>query len=257
MAPSDRLLELLAGEAAGERLGDAEWRELEELLDALPPDARQRERDGMLEAAALAQAAFLAEDRANWSAMPADLRGRLESMGRARAADLPLRASGPVSRFGWGWIAAAAMTLMWLGTAVWLQQEPQVIESLPIQVAADARVLPWRSEIGGYQEVQGQITWSDSMQAGEMRFSGLPVNDPEVAQYQLWIVDPDRHENPVDGGVFDAAANGELVVAVQAKLPVSEPVAFAVTLEQTGGVVVSGGPLLLVASEGERPEATL
>ena len=70
-------------------------------------------------------------------------------------------------------------------------------------------------------------------------------------------MDPDRYANPVDGGVFDAAADGELVVAVYAKLAVDAPVAFAVTLEQAGGVVVSDGPLLLVAAEGQRPDSSL
>ena len=258
MAPADRLRELLAGEAAGERLADAEWFELEALLESMPIEARRSEREGMHEAAALAQAAFLAEDRTSWRGMPEDLRERLLTMGRARAVDVAPPARRPAPRFGWGWTAAAAMTLVWLATAVWVQRPQPLVDPQAIQAAADAVSLPWSSEIAGYEQVRGQITWSDSLQAGEMRIYGLPANDPGVAQYQLWIVDPDRHDNPVDGGVFDASAPaGELVVAVQARLPVAEPVAFAVTLEQAGGVVVSDGPLLLVASEGERPQASL
>ncbi len=257
MVPADRLRELLAGDAAGERLVEAEWLELEERLGAMPPEARSRERESMQEAAALAQAAFLAEDRASWRGMPEELRARLMTMGRARAVDLAPPPRRPILRSGWGWAAAAALMLVWLVTTVWFQGPQLAVDSQAIQSAADARSLPWRSEIGAYEQVSGQITWSDSLQAGEMRFSGLPANDPEVAQYQLWIVDPGRHRNPVDGGVFDASPAGEFVVAVQAKLPVAEPVAFAVTLEQVGGVVVSDGPLLLVASEGERPRTSL
>lgn len=250
-------MELLAGEAAGERLGDAEWLELDERLAAMPAGARSRERERMDEAAALAQAAFLAEDPASWRGMPADLRSRLNAMGRARAVDAPPRARRPLSRGGWGWAAAAAMALVWLATAVLFQQPLPAADSQAIQAAADARTLPWRAEAGAYEQVRGEIIWSTSLQAGEMRFSGLPANDPALVQYQLWIVDPNRHDNLVDGGVFDATETGELVVAVKAKLPVLEPVAFAVTLEQSGGVVVSDGPLLLVASEGPRPNASL
>ena len=250
-------MELLAGEAAGERLGDAEWLELDERLASMPPGARSRERERMDEAAALAQAAFLAEDRASWQGMPENLRERLNAMGRARAVDAPLRARRPLSRGGWGWAAAAAMALVWLATAVWFQQPRPAVDSQAIQAAADVRILPWRAEVSAYEQVRGEITWSTSLQAGEMRFSGLPANDPALTQYQLWIVDPNRHDNPVDGGVFDAAETGEFVVPVKAKLAVLEPVAFAVTLEQAGGVVVSDGPLLLVASEGPRPNASL
>ena len=257
MAPADRLMELLAGEAAGERLGDADWLELDERLAAIPADARSRERERIDEAAALAQAAFLAEDRASWQGMPKDLRERLNAMGRARAVDAPLSARRPLARGGWGWAAAAAMALVWLATAVWFRQPQPVLDSQAIQAAADARTLSWRAEAGAYEQVRGEIIWSTSLQAGEMRFSGLPANDPALMQYQLWIVDPNRHDNPVDGGVFDAAGSGEFVVAVKAKLPVLEPVAFAVTLEQAGGVVVSDRPLLLVASEGPRPNTSL
>jgi hypothetical protein len=36
-----------------------------------------------------------------------------------------------------------------------------------------------------------------------MSLKNLAVNDPTQNQYQLWIVDPERDELPVDGGVFD------------------------------------------------------
>ena len=259
MTPADRFRELLAAEAAGERLDDAEYGELREWLAALPAAERVRERDAMHEAAALGQAALLADDPAAWRRMPEDLRGRLLGMARARAADAPpaaapRRANWPAR---WGWAAAAAMVIVWLVSTVLLPRQPTVPEGVSVQAAPDLVRLPWRSEIPGYEEVRGEIAWSDTLQAGEMRFAGLPPNDPEVQQYQLWIVDPERHEHPVDGGVFDVAADGDIVVPVDAKLNVTQPVAFAVTLEQRGGVVVSQGPLLLVAAAGPRPGSPL
>ena len=259
MTPADRIRELLAEEASGGRLGEAGFAELAELLGALPPAERELERRAMQEAAALGQAAFLAEDRAAWRPMPEELRSRLTAMGRARALDpapryaprrAPRRANWPAR---WGWAAAAAMVLAWIVTAVLLPRPPLMPAGATVQSAPDAFTLPWRSDISGYEEVQGGIVWSDSLQAGEMRFAGLPPNDPAEQQYQLWIVDPDRFEHPVDGGVFDASPDGDFAVPMDAKLAVEGPVAFAVTLEQRGGVVVSNGPLLLVASTGERP----
>ena len=263
MTPPERIRELLAAEAAGERLDDAEYGELRELLPAIPAAERARERDAMHEAAALAQAAFLAEDREAWRPMPQDLRERLLGMARARALDsaprrapdrAPRRANWPAR---WGWAAATAMLAAWIVSAV-LPPRPQAVPpAVSVQAAADLIRLPWRSDISGYEQVTGEIAWSDALQAGEMRFAGLPPNDPEVRQYQLWIVDPDGFEHPVDGGVFDVTADGDMVIPVEAKLNVHEPVAFAVTLEQRGGVVVSQGPLLLVAAEGPRPGSPL
>ena len=253
MTPADRIRELLAAEAAGERLDDAEFGELQQLLDDMPAADRVRERDAMHEAAALGQAAFLAEDREAWRPMPEDLRERLLSMARARAVDSAPRARQANWPARWGWAAATAMVLVWIVSTVLLPRQPAVPDSVSVQSAPDVVRLPWRSDISGYEEVRGEIVWSDTLQAGEMRFAGLPPNDPESQQYQLWIVVPDRYEHPVDGGVFDALADGDIVVPVDAKLNVVEPVAFAVTLEQRGGVVVSQGPLLLVAAEGPRP----
>ena len=259
MTPADRIRELLAEEASGGRLGDAGYAELAELLGGLPPGERERERRRMEEAAAVGQAAFLAEDRGAWRRMPEELRLRLTAMGRARAVDVAprsytRRAAGRANwPARWGWAAASAMVLAWIVTAVLLPRPASIPFSAMVQSAPDAVTLPWRSEISGYEQVQGGIVWSDSLQAGEMRFAGLPPNDPAEQQYQLWIVDPDRFEHPVDGGVFDASPDGDFVVPMDAKLAVEGPVAFAVTLEQRGGVVVSNGPLLLVASTGERP----
>ncbi len=86
----------------------------------------------------------------------------------------------------------------------------------------------------------GNVTWSDQRQEGYMVFEGLPINDPTVEQYQLWIFDTDKGQaEPVDGGVFDITATGEFIVPINAKIRVANAVQFAVTIEKSGGVVVS------------------
>ena len=87
--------------------------------------------------------------------------------------------------------------------------------------------------------VDGDVIWSNSRQSGFMRFVGMPVNDATAEQDQLWIIDPDRDEEPIDGGVFDIESSGEVVVPINAKLAVLNPAAFAITIEKPGGVVVS------------------
>ncbi len=82
-----------------------------------------------------------------------------------------------------------------------------------------------------------------------MRLRGLPANRAAVEQYQLWIVDPSRDERPIDGGVFDIPGGvDEVIVPIDAKLRADKPTVFAITLEQPGGVVVSDGPLLVIAA---------
>jgi anti-sigma-K factor RskA len=97
----------------------------------------------------------------------------------------------------------------------------------------------------------GDIVWDEATQQGYMRFTALSVNDPDEFQYQLWIFDAERDERyPIDGGVFDVpAGGGEIIVPISAKLPVSQAVLFAVTVEAPGGVVVSSRERIALLAE--------
>jgi len=140
-----------------------------------------------------------------------------------------------------GWAAAAAVLLF-----AAIRQQPPAASLSP--ATAESRL---RSEatdliernfegLGAFKNISGRVTWSDSKQQGFMTLSGIPVNDPKKAQYQLWIVDPKRDEAPVDGGVFDIPTDGTpVVVPIVAKLSLTQPQAFVITLEQPGGVVKS------------------
>ena len=91
--------------------------------------------------------------------------------------------------------------------------------------------------------------WSPSLQEGYLRINGLAPNDPRILQYQLWIFDKRRDDRfPVDGGVFDIAPTGEVVIKISPKLFVAEPVLFAITIEPPGGVVVSKRERIVVTA---------
>ena len=73
-----------------------------------------------------------------------------------------------------------------------------------------------------------------------MTFRGLPVNDPNVEAYQLWMFEDAKLEDfPKDGGVFNVTAEGEVIIPIDAKLRTIDPKAFAITIEKPGGVVRS------------------
>ena len=139
-----------------------------------------------------------------------------------------------------GWAAAAAIAII---AVISSQQAPQIS---PAQAEAklriEARDLIERkfAGLGTFTAAGGKVVWSDQLQQGYMTLTGIPANDPKKAQYQLWIVDPKRDEAPVDGGVFDIPSDGSpVVVPISAKLALTNPQAFVITLEQPGGVVKS------------------
>ena len=276
---SARLAELLAAEAAG----DIDHEERSELGNS-PGFNDAPIRDQMMTVAGLAQLAFLKNDRPAHVELPGSVRHRLGLQadawhaGRqasipAPVADLDLArrrrqanagSAGNPRSSRWltpsvaGWYVAATLTVVFVAARLVpdaavapAEITVQAQRAALVSGATDLVTVPWGpSAEAGYENARGDVVWSDARQEGYLRITGLPVNDRERAQYQLWVVDASRDVHPVDGGVFDITSDGELIIPVQAKLAVNRPAAFAVTLEQPGGVVVSDGPMLLVAAVG-------
>ena len=275
-ATNERLAELLAEEAAMGP-GRHESSEIEELMSTNTEMAR----DDFMRVASLVQVGFLLGDQRGVERMPDELRAKLEqqaqdffAQGGAAGNDAARDDAGSVRdiqsarrareatatrKSRWlnadmtGWYLAAALALAFF--VVRGGPEPgspaaPAEQRATLMAQADAIVAPWAASAAaeGYEGVTGDVVWSDERQAGYMRLSGLVANEPATAQYQLWIVDPDRDVRPVDGGVFDVPAGSrEVIIPIDSKLAVNGPAAFAITLEKPGGVVVSAGPLLVVA----------
>lgn len=158
------------------------------------------------------------------------------------------RPARPRSTAGW-WAAAACLVLALLG---WLRspliqgpgavstpaQQREALLSTPGALAIQLGTTAEPAAAGAKVDV----VWDARSQRGFARFVGLKPNDPSQHQYQLWIFDGDRDQRyPVDGGVFNVPPNADqVVVPIRAEVAVHAAKAFAVTIEQPGGVVVSG-----------------
>ncbi|TAE74824.1 MAG: anti-sigma factor [Verrucomicrobia bacterium] len=141
-----------------------------------------------------------------------------------------------------GWAAAACLLVLLVFQALVPDRNsaiPDRRQSL-IASATDLTQLQFTPAGDAYRAVGGEVLWSGARQEGYMTLNQVPANDPSERQYQLWIVDPSRDEFPVDGGVFDIpSVPGPFVIPIRAKLAVTKPIAFVITLEQPGGVVRS------------------
>lgn len=239
----DRLMQLLADEATEGLCGS----------DADVLGILLAEHPGFNPAALeiAASAATLVWLEAAPGAPPAHLVARL----RADAGRVwqPERVRAVGRRRDAGWLVAAALLVL-AALAWWPRSTSPQGASLEARYAAflartpDAVRAAWSPQVERYAQVSGEVVWSDAAQSGFMRFEGLPPTAPD-AQYQLWIVAPHRDRHPVDGGVFSVRdEGGAAIVPIDAALRVEEPTAFAITVEKQGGVVVSEGPLLIVAA---------
>lgn len=88
------------------------------------------------------------------------------------------------------------------------------------------------------RDVTGDVVWNDELEQGYLRFVGLKVNDPAVEQYQVWVIDDRGMEQKVSGGVFNATAEGEVIVPIDPALDIGRVALFAVTVEEPGGIMV-------------------
>ncbi len=167
----------------------------------------------------------------------------------------PLRPQPLRPRFDW--LAAAACTALGAGvTFALLRPRDGTPSTFNVDPAAFLRThpsavhWPWT----GTQDnrvvgtVAGEAYFDPTTNEGLLVIEGLAPNDPAREQYQLWIFDAERDERyPVDGGVFNVEPGTPTRVPVLAKLPVSSPKLFAVTVENPGGAVVSERRIALIA----------
>ncbi len=136
------------------------------------------------------------------------------------------------------WLAAAACLM--LAAVAWWPNPPE--QDLMQMVNADPTSTSmafseWDNpEVPG---VRGECVWCERSQTGYLRFANLPRNDPAKEQYQLWIIDERGMGQRISGAIFDAAEEGETVVAIKPGIPVRDAKAFAVTIEAPGGTWVS------------------
>lgn len=165
----------------------------------------------------------------------------------------------PANTFGWNWLgwAVAAVALVALGINIWfLQTQPTTTEiaknptptvtPTPTLNEKFNQLLASNDTIKAdfapkeFESFKGDVVWSNAEQKGFVRVKGLPVNDKSKSTYQFWIFDAEQGEKtPVSGGTFDVDENGEVIIPINADVKVSNPKAFAITVEKSGGVVVS------------------
>lgn len=248
-----RLHELLAERALG-GLSDSEAHELSTLLAA----AGVREDDSYELAAAIASAAMVRAEGS--SAMPEELRRKLEAKAKSFDARLDVLATpdfqtspSPVrAKFLGAWVpwllAAACLALAVIAWKPWTSgmpaynpaQERERFLAMKGSVKASWSDFELGSKAPEIPGVQGDVVWNEAAQNGYMRFTGLPQNNPDKEQYQLWIIDKRGFSQRVSGGVFDGcSSNGECIVKVDPSLPIHGATAFAVTIEPPGGNAVS------------------
>jgi hypothetical protein len=260
MIPTDSKLrfdELCAGRAIGD-LSPEEERELANLCQqhGVSPDSTF----DLVAAAVQADALTNSANSAN--PLPAHLAKRLHDWSDTMLAANPTADNVILPRIPtWqkivrspltGWAAAAAVFIISL--AITRDENPLPPAQAAQRLRAEASDLIERrfEGLGDYNQAGGTVIWSDSQQRGYMILDGVPANDPRQAQYQLWIVDPARDADaPVDGGVFDVPRDtSRAVIPITAKLPLSHPQAFVITLEQPGGVVKSKQETVVALAKG-------
>lgn len=277
MNVEETLLDLLYKKAV-HGLDDAEERQLEELQRTVPSEVDIESIE--MTAGALSVAGMDISEQ-----MPPNLRSRVladaeryfderETQPRnVRPAAVPAAVKEPKSAGSgiWGWLgwAAAAAACIALAVNIYITRSateiagsggwptpvpedrltPEQMREQLIGTAPDLVRATWYStDKDTPNQISGDVVWSDAKQAGYVRLSGLPKNDPAKETYQLWIFDETQSEKtPISGGVFDITSDGEVIIQIDASLRAKKPRMFAITLEKPGGVMVAQGKVAALA----------
>ena len=259
----EKLLDLLILEAS-EKLSQQQREELNSLLDVFP----EYTPDYFHKTTALAQVGFYLEDDFNNETLPLHIRKKIlyrqkQELGQSTVLDFLnhfMRTLFYKPQYAWALTVLLTVGLSF--SMIEFKNYESNYRYLPLKkivmerTADDLIQYPWHSRTNDLGPVNGDIVWSDQKQKGFIQIAGLPMNDPNANQYQIWIIDPLKYGQPVDGGIFDVNRTDKaIIIPINPKLPISKAVGFAITLEQPGGVVVSTEPLLLTAPK-ERPLET-
>lgn len=264
----ERLLELLMGELVSSLDGD-EARELDRLASEWDAAELTRLRESAARTVAECDIAAFDPDQA--SQLPLTARNRILAASPRGSSDKASLRSAPLPRWreGLAWLVAAAAVVAFLASRFVPARPPEVAvspstlrQSLIAKASASAepvdapvKLLNWTATTDAAAKgATGDVVWDNQSQKGFMRFKGLLPNDPTAYQYQLWIFDADQ-KHPIDGGVFDIGGDQEAIVPVHAKLRVSKPTLFAVTIEKPGGVVVSDKERIAVLAHWTPPDS--
>lgn len=119
-----------------------------------------------------------------------------------------------------------------------LLQKRQLLATVPGTVRMAFAPFDLPGNPAEQQGVTGYALWNDEEKAGYLTFQGLKVNDPTREQYQVWVIDERGMEQKVSGGVFNATAQGEVIVPIHPGIDVGRVALFAVTIEAPGGTWV-------------------
>lgn len=109
---------------------------------------------------------------------------------------------------------------------------------------ARLKVTALASLAGNTKQAQVIAVWDPEQQTGLLTMDRLPATG-EGQDYQIWVVDP-AYKNPVNAGVFHLATDGKIALPFKPDQPITQPAAFAISLEKKGGVAKAEGTIVLL-----------
>jgi anti-sigma-K factor RskA len=110
---------------------------------------------------------------------------------------------------------------------------------------ANFRIALLDSLLAGAPKAIAVSVWDNDRQDGVFIVRNLkPL--PSDKDYQLWIIDP-KYPSPVDAGVFQVDAKGNVRREFRARMPIQTANQFAVTIEHKGGAAVPNTKAMVLA----------
>ncbi len=178
---------------------------------------------------------------------PAELKQRV-----LREIALEKQSSGsprsPAPAFNWLPWAIAALFLAFCGILALdrMRLQRELADARAADPLSQATMVALTPAAGDNPDARATVAWQSDRQSGVITINDMPPAG-QGRDYQLWVVDA-NHKDPINGGIIHVEPSGVTRVRFKPDQNASQIKAFAISLEQEGGVPKRVGPIVMIGN---------
>jgi anti-sigma-K factor RskA len=112
---------------------------------------------------------------------------------------------------------------------------------------AQVRIASLNSKLESFKDASAVIVWDADKHRGVVRLVNVPM-PASGKDYQLWVIDEKKPDQPVSAGVVPMAAQGATRMSFETAQPIEKAHMFAISVEPAGGMPKPTGDIVLAGN---------
>ena len=111
-------------------------------------------------------------------------------------------------------------------------------------VFAEIQIATLKAQVANYGTASAVVVWDKEHKSGVLQVEKLPPA-AKGKDYQLWVIDT-KNPQPVSAGILAVPNDGLIRTSFHPASTVESAVAFAISVEKTGGAPKPEGQIILL-----------